>query len=139
VVSHKIVLCTGDRRYAKFDVILEALKVTKRELHAVIFAHGGAPGADSLVGSACKKLRTPCYSYPAEWQKYRNAAGPIRNRLMLDLHPDAYAVLAFHDRLKDSSGTKDMVEESMRRGLPVILHANGKVTQLQQMDLFGSS
>jgi hypothetical protein len=78
-----------------------------------LIVHGGAPGADRMAGSLALKLGlcTPIV-YPAQWKTHGKAAGPIRNRLMLDEEkPDL--VIAFWDG--ESPGTKDMIEETERR------------------------
>jgi hypothetical protein len=65
--------------------------------------------------------------YPAQWHKYGRAAGPIRNQQMLaEGKPDL--VLAFHDDIDGSRGTKDMVNRARRAGVKVevISHAMGE-------------
>jgi hypothetical protein len=44
------------------------------------------------------------------------AAGPVRNRQMLDIYPEA-TVIAF----PGGRGTKDMVDEARRRGRHVVV------------------
>jgi hypothetical protein len=54
----------------------------------------------------------------------RTAAGPLRNREMLDILqrcPGEHLVVAFHNDLQRSKGTRDCVQEAKRRGLPVYL------------------
>ena len=57
---------------------------------------------------------------PANWVKYGRAAGPIRNRRMLELVPPDL-VVAFHDDLESSRGTKDMVIAARQAEIPVRL------------------
>lgn len=57
--------------------------------------------------------------FPAEWEKYGKSAGPIRNRQMLDENPDL--VIAFHDDIESSKGTKDCIKEAEKRGIEVQL------------------
>ena len=57
-------------------------------------------------------------AYPADWETYRLAAGPIRNKLMLD-QGKPELVLAFHHDLSRSSGTAHMVKISIKAGLEV--------------------
>ena len=60
-------------------------------------------------------------AFPADWNKYDNAAGPIRNRQMLT-EGKPTMVLAFHYKLLvESKGTKDMVKMALGAGLPVYL------------------
>lgn len=51
--------------------------------------------------------------FPADWERNGRAAGPIRNRQMLDGKPDL--VIAF----PGGKGTADMVAEAKRRGIAV--------------------
>jgi hypothetical protein len=55
--------------------------------------------------------------YPAQWHRYGQAAGPIRNQEMLKT--GIHLVLAFHPNLSESKGTKDMVTRAASAGVPV--------------------
>lgn len=56
--------------------------------------------------------------FPADWNRYGRAAGPIRNRQMLtEGKPDL--VVAFHDDIESSKGTKDMVTIAEKAGVYV--------------------
>lgn len=78
--------------------------------------HGDCPtGADALA--ATWKDMVDVSAFPADWDRYKRAAGPIRNRQMLDEDPDL--VVAFSDDLEHSRGTRDCVTEARRRGIPV--------------------
>lgn len=63
--------------------------------------------------------------FPAKWKEFGRAAGPIRNQQMLD-EGKPELVLAFHDDLENSKGTKDMVGRAMKADLPVILYTHKK-------------
>lgn len=47
--------------------------------------HGGARGADRAVGRAARQLGWPVEVLPADWRRHGRAAGPIRNRELLEL------------------------------------------------------
>ncbi len=76
---------------------------------------GGAIGADKLADDWANIRKHDRIICPANWRGHGKAAGPIRNRLMLDLCPDM--VIAFFDG--DSPGTRDCVNEAKRRGIHV--------------------
>lgn len=86
--------------------------------------HGACKGADQIAGMICVELGIKETGYPANWNKYGRAAGAIRNRFMLDKNPDC--VIAFHNNLESSRGTKDCVTEALRRGKPVLLISYSK-------------
>jgi hypothetical protein len=60
------------------------------------------------------------YSFPADWETYGKAAGPIRNTQMLtEGNPDMVA--AFHNDISKSKGTKNMIVQAKKAGIKVIL------------------
>jgi hypothetical protein len=86
-------------------------------------AHGGEGGAERLAGELSLELRIPCRVYAADWERYGHAAGPIRNRKMLDAeHPDL--VLAFWDG--ESHATLDLINMAVRSGYDAFLYTPGK-------------
>lgn len=79
--------------------------------------HGDAPGADKLAGEWCRQWDNDIavHRYPANWIKYGKAAGPIRNREMLERFiPDV--VLAF----PGGKGTEDMKSVAREHGIRVL-------------------
>ena len=121
----RILIC-GDRNYTNKKKIKDCLQQIIKEFkidnswedHYVI--HGCASGADSMGGIVGKELGFIILEFPAEWSKYGNGAGPIRNRQQLkEGKPDL--VMAFHPNINTSKGTKDMVYISKQAGVPVRL------------------
>lgn len=77
--------------------------------------HGCAPGADMAAANWAGDRGIPVEPYPAEWRKYRAAAGPMRNARMLAMcSPDL--VIAFPGNL----GTADMVRRARAAGVRVV-------------------
>lgn len=89
---------------------------------------GGAKGADSCADEACNALQINFHRYPAKWLTLKKAAGPIRNSEMLKRNPDIVLVLAFHDDLLNSKGTRDMIKKAKAKGIKVkhIKHTSSK-------------
>lgn len=110
----KVLVC-GDRNWSDMDKIETRLK---RLPEGTTLIHGAARGADTLGGYVAERFcGFKVEAYPADWNKYHRAAGPIRNRQMLDQKPDL--VIAFHSDLATSKGTKDCVMEARKRKIPV--------------------
>ena len=108
------VLVCGDRDWSNYEAILHRLE----ELPATsVVIHGGCRGADWLAERAATSLGISSIVFFADWGKHGLAAGPIRNREMLDTDPSL--VIAFHSDLGASKGTKDCVTEAKRRDVPV--------------------
>lgn len=104
------VLVTGDRNWTD-EHLIETVLLMEKDLYKddLQVCHGAARGADAITGNVCAKHGITVIAFPADWGRYGRAAGPIRNRQMLDeFKPDI--VYAFHDHLEKSKGTRDMVK-----------------------------
>lgn len=115
--------------------LLAMARYAKARNESVTMIHGGCGkrndlgvayvGADVLAHDIGAKLGFTIEEYPAEWKAYKDAAGPIRNRQMLqEGRPDRG--LAFGELVKHRSGslvkltgTGDMV--SLLNGTGVIV------------------
>jgi predicted Rossmann-fold nucleotide-binding protein len=53
-----------------------------RPVHLLL--HGGARGADAAIARAAHQLGWPALALPAAWELHGRAAGPIRNRELLE-------------------------------------------------------
>lgn len=119
------VLLSGDREWKNREAIQRELRAiqdkTPKEtiIHLV---HGDCRGADKLGAKIATELGFVVLGKPADWKKYKKAAGPIRNQEMLDQHP-IDMVVAFHPNLAQSKGTKDMVARARKRGIPCTVHS----------------
>lgn len=113
---------TGDRNWDSYEAIrmtFLALAATVDDGTQITLIHGDARGADRMSGEIADCMDWKVISMPADWEKYGRAAGPIRNNEMLDMEPQF--LVAFHDDLASSKGTKHCVKEALRRGIDVIL------------------
>jgi hypothetical protein len=112
-----LVLVTGSRYWHYVMPIYEELRSLPE---GTILIHGGANGADDMA-QACAKEMCPniidVICFPAKWNDFGKAAGVIRNQQMIDAHPDY--VLAFHNDLEGSKGTKDCVTRARKAKIPV--------------------
>jgi hypothetical protein len=88
----KVLIC-GDRNWTDKVTIQEWLLKLKDEGYDTVI-EGEARGADIIARKEAEKLGFNVLKHPADWDKHGKAAGPIRNREMLDLNPEL--VLAFH-------------------------------------------
>lgn len=72
-----------------------------------------------MASDVAKELGFIVLPFPADWSRYGRAAGPIRNRQMLDQKPSL--VLAFHSDIAHSKGTADTVREAQRRRITTVV------------------
>lgn len=109
----RIIVC-GGRDYVDRARVWEVLDGLLAEFgQFVLVIHGRAIGADALVERWALVRRVRWIAYPADWVTHGKAAGPIRNRQMLDA--GAGLVVAF----PGGCGTADMVQQARARGVPV--------------------
>lgn len=118
------VLVTGDRKWDDEHIVhatLSGFATFSEDAYDEVFVviQGGATGADEFARKwGRNKADVEHITEEAEWDRYGLAAGPIRNRKMIDEHePDI--VLAFHNDLALSKGTRDCVKYAREQGIPV--------------------
>jgi hypothetical protein len=108
------VLVTGGRKYADRERVYSALDAVHAKHGVTLLIEGGARGADRLARDWARLRRVPYETCDADWNRYGNVAGLLRNSQMLaDWKPEA--VVAF----KGNNGTADMVAKAEAAGVPV--------------------
>ena len=114
----RIIFC-GSRDWEDQSYILTVMQALKDNLGEFVVIEGEARGADKMARWVAENMcYLPVVGYPANWELFGKAAGPIRNEQMLR-DGKADAVVAFHDDLASSKGTKHMVEFARMMGKPV--------------------
>lgn len=131
------VLITGSRFWDEdHKLVFEVLKKLKNKHGLLLTAiHGDCKGADMSAHWAANNLGIDEIRFPANWNGRRKSAGPIRNAMMLYYVP-INLVVAFHDEIKKSSGTKNMINSSLQRNIPTYLY-NSKGMYLQVKEKIG--
>lgn len=131
-MSERVLVC-GDRNWRDRLFLCEVLDTFHRLLHFECVIEGEAKGADSMARQWAERARVPVLSFPADWQTHGKAAGPIRNgRMLAEGMPTL--VLAFHDDIEASKGTKDMVARARRANVPTFVltrRANARLRATQ--------
>lgn len=142
----RILIC-GDRNWGqgtnadleKDSILSKISYLHDRHGDDLVIIEGAARGADSIAGEAARRLGVKLEEYPAAWSclddscvtreedgriRHRDLhgrpAGVIRNKKMLDTGVDL--VLAFHNDIKSSRGTKNMVEIAKKDGVEVWIY-----------------
>lgn len=115
------ILFTGDRDWD--DRVLFDILCLLYYRDADFFIEGDARGLDKMAGKWADANAIPLLVFPANWTKFKRAAGPIRNRQMLK-EGKPTEVAAFHDNITESRGTKDMISASIKAGLKVTLYSH---------------
>lgn len=111
----RVIVC-GGRDYDDREAVYQALATLHAKHDLLVIIHGGAKGADSLAAEYASQSKKPCHLIceMADWDTHGKAAGPIRNRAMLDKHKPE-GVVAF----PGGTGTADMVAQAEAAGINV--------------------
>lgn len=118
----KLLIC-GDRNWSDGNAIRDVIK----QFNPSTVIEGEAKGADTLARLSAETMGIDVMRFPADWQKYGRAAGPIRNSQMLkEGNPDV--VVGFHYKIDDSKGTKNMLTIAKRAGKPTFIF-DGKLKE----------
>ncbi len=111
----KVLVC-GSRDWDNASFIHDSLAQLPKDAEVI---EGGARGADEMARQSATELGLDVVEYPANWERFGNSAGPLRNIKMLDREqPDL--VIAF--QANNSKGTQHMIDQAKRRGIRVELH-----------------
>lgn len=130
----RILIC-GDRNWcgnSQYGSIFDAVN-SMGKVEMIIT--GDCKGVDSLAYKVGNALNIPVLTFFANWALYGKAAGPIRNERMLkEGEPDI--VLAFHDNVVKSKGTKNMVLQAICARVPVeFFNSKGERYTVQTYEL----
>lgn len=104
----RLMVCGGRHFYNKELLeksLDEFIKANRWKTEDIAILEGGATGADNLAEEYAKKKGFTFIVYPADWEKYGKAAGPIRNKQMVE---DCDYCVAFWDG--QSKGTKSSID-----------------------------
>src|ERR1700758_2680877 len=120
---------TGGRAYRDYHAVQKALaKVSAR--FDITVVHGDADGADAWARIWCERTGTPQMKYPAEWKKYGDAAGTLRNQQMV-----AEAGIQLLLSFPGGSGTRDMTDRCLLANIPVKLIREVKNDRPQRVEV----
>lgn len=110
----KTIIC-GSRRFNDYEFMKAVLDSIPWEISEVV--SGRAKGADTLGEKWSQEfLSKEAKMFPAAWDKFGRAAGPIRNKQMKDY---AEACVAFY--LEGSKGTQNMIDQFQKTRRPIVV------------------
>lgn len=121
----KVLVC-GSRHFKDKELMEDVLK--QWDISKII--EGGARGADTLAREYAEEHKIERLCFPAQWDLHGKSAGPIRNAQMLtEGQPDLVVAFIFRPAADDilyglsdsefNRGTKDMINQAKKKGVPV--------------------
>ncbi|TAN03218.1 MAG: DUF4326 domain-containing protein [Rhodanobacteraceae bacterium] len=102
-----------DRVTSNLAGVFDQFEIDPHGRKAIVVS-GGAKGPDTAGEDWAVENRVDMRRYPADWTRYKKAAGPIRNQFMAW---SASHLIAYWDG--HSPGTKNMIETASNDGLVV--------------------
>ena len=109
-------IVAGGRNYNNYAHLKKTLDAFRLKYHVEEIVSGADHGVDTLGEQYAKEHDIWLTQFPADWNKHRKAAGPIRNAQMAEY---ADCLLAFWDG--SSKGTKNMIENMHKQKKPVYI------------------
>lgn len=119
MIQRACIIC-GDRRWDKVEPIRQFL----RDWSPHLVIEGEAAGADKMGRRQAEMQGCEVEPFPADWERYGRAAGPIRNEQMLKrlvgLGEEGWEIFiaAFHGNISESKGTANMILLAEKNSVP---------------------
>ena len=107
------VVVAGSRNFNDYNLLSSELDKFLAGKKNVTIISGTARGADRMGEQYAAEHGYKIDQFPAEWSKYHQGAGPIRN---LEMVKTADAVVAFWDN--QSTGTKNIIDCAKQEDIP---------------------
>ena len=113
------IVIAGSREFDDYELLKGTLNhILDEQTASVELVAGHAKGADLLAEKYARENGLPIHIIKPDWKTYGRAAGPIRNRQMLDYaKEESPLVVAFWDG--KSKGTRNTIETARSLGIAV--------------------
>lgn len=116
-MTTRIIVC-GGRNFNDKNLFEETLDRIIPLYDSPELISGHASGADMLAEEYAQKNNLRITVFKPDWKKYGRAAGPIRNREMIQFAAEEQPVIiAFWNG--SSRGTKNMIEQGEKAGAKI--------------------
>lgn len=115
------VIIAGSRNFNDQDLFDNSIHdiLIKYETDELEIVSGGCSGADIMGEEYAEEWDIKCAVFPADWNKYGKAAGPIRNEQMARYAAEADYGMLIAFPVGESRGTRNMIKLAKQYGLEV--------------------
>ena len=120
----RLLVC-GGRDFTDHQALGSCMSRLHRKYRLTMIIHGGARGADHLAGMFAEMMDLAVWEFKADWAKFKQAAGPIRNAEMLRVGRPHMALA-----MPGGPGTRDMAIRCLKAGVP--LHIYNPITETME-------
>jgi hypothetical protein len=116
---HLVLIC-GSREWWDPEPIRREIRKRKtwckRQGYELVIIEGEARGADQTARIVAEQEDVHVIRVAALWETRGKPAGPQRNAIMAAIGPQE--VVAFHEDIENSKGTKDMLKRAEKLDIP---------------------
>lgn len=117
----KRIIIGGYRNFNDYEVFKNFVDSCIGDENEITVLSGYCKGADLMAEQYAKEKGLSLELYPAEWEKYGKAAGPIRNKQMVE---KADMVIAFV--CERAKGTKNLISQAKKLNKKVFVKNIGE-------------
>lgn len=110
------ILVTGSRAWNSVQIIRETLARLREAYPDAVLVHGAARGADQIAEHVWDAWGLPVEGWPAQWDRYGNRAGYVRNATMVRLGADVCVAFIRNG----SAGATMCADLAGKAGIPTI-------------------
>ena len=117
----KLIIC-GGRHFDDYEALERVVDKVISELNSSEeseIVSGHCQGTDLLGELYAEKHGLKCSVFPAKWEKFGKAAGPIRNSEMIDYISDSENPMVIAFVGPNSKGTMDTVNKAVKAGFTI--------------------
>lgn len=110
----------GCRDFDDYDIFKKFVGECVKSINTpekVIILSGHCSGADEMAERFAKECGLALEIFPAEWKKYGKAAGPKRNKEMVE---KSDIIIAFWDG--KSKGTKNLIDLAKKKDIQIKIY-----------------
>ena len=121
--TYKILVC-GGRHFESYGLLKVVLGKLIEKFHIDIstseIISGHCQGADMLGEKYAEEYGISVKCFPADWEKYKRKAGPIRNKQMIDYIGGFENKLVVAFTTADTVGTRNTIKLAQKNNIPVM-------------------
>ena len=107
----------GTRTFNDYKLLKKKVDEINKKTKINLIISGGAKGADKLAEQYAKENKIPTKIFIPNWKKHNRAAGPIRNKLIIE---SSDKVIAFWDQISKGTLSSINLAKQMNKELVVI-------------------
>lgn len=122
------IIVTGSRNWTDEAAVELMLRDSMGIDGDTVVVQGGAAGADEIAARVARKFGWQVETFAADWGNEGKAAGPRRNRRMLDAGADVVVGFPIGGRAT-SPGTWDCLEAAAERGIPLMVYPRASLEE----------